>query len=164
MLTVNKNVKNHFDFSHTIGVEGSNRSINNTGIFICFGPNTVPSNTVVSSHVYCECQHPLDTTETLVSRVVSLEVVPEKLNNKSFTMVIPHSVVHCLWWLYRECYETVVKEFCQDSNSWRDVESHTYNSVWDQEGTGNISYVRDFFFSLIFLLFRIIDFFSEGDI
>ena len=79
---------------------------------------------------------PLDFGETLISRVISLEV-DSSVVKEDFTIAIPHS--GSKRYEFGSCYKYVVKEFCQESETWKDADLSTFENVERQSGKSKIN-------------------------
>jgi hypothetical protein len=104
-----------------IGVLGYAWDIKQTGVQIIFSPETVTTDTKVACNAFTKpsIMPPLQPVEALVSRVVSLEADYSKVK-KEITLIIPHSGP-----THTEGYEVVVKEFSEQSGTWKEVEDFT---------------------------------------
>lgn len=76
----------------------------------------------------CQNSNPLDPGETLVSRFVHLESKTLKVN-KGFDVVIPHSGP-----IHTKGYEVVVKEFCEETSTWRELDGDMFTNIQDVKG------------------------------
>jgi len=106
---------------YVIGTDQTSWKIKDTGIVIC--PDCTSIGTPVTCHVSCHHVTPLDFGETLVSRIVSIDV---SMAN-DFAIIIPHSGPYrCKEHCY---YEIMVKEYSHDTKNWKDVDVRTFENV-----------------------------------